>query len=97
MLVKGGLLLRQDQVRKHHLGKERLLVSDIKNSQLITQVTQELNKLVDDYIAEVTGVTPKKAKRILTLEEIAKPFLMKMEIFMVKPLEHGMREGQASQ
>ena len=47
------------------------MVSDIKNSQLITQVTQELNKLVDDYIAEVIGVTPKKAKRILTLEEIA--------------------------
>ena len=71
---KGWFTTKARPSKKTSSGKERLLVSDIKNSQLITQVTQELNKLVDDYIAEVTGVTPKKAKRILTLEEIAKPF-----------------------
>ncbi|CNI75273.1 TPA: site-specific integrase [Streptococcus agalactiae] len=71
---KGWFTTKATPSKKSPSGKERLLVSDIKNSQLITQVTQELNKLVDDYIAEATGVKPKKAKRLLTLEEVAKPF-----------------------
>ena len=54
---KGWFTTKARPSKKTSSGKERLLVSDIKNSQLITQVTQELNKLVDDYIAEVTGVT----------------------------------------
>lgn len=71
---KGWFTTKATPSKKSPSGKERLLVSDIKNSQLITQVTQELNRLVDDYIAELMGVKPKKAKRLLTLEEIAKPF-----------------------
>lgn len=71
---KGWFTTKATPSKKLPSGKERLLVSDIKNSQLITQVTQELNKLVDDYIAEATGVKPKKAKRLLTLKEVAKPF-----------------------
>lgn len=71
---KGWFTTKASPSKKTSSGKERLLVSDIKNSQLITRVTQELNKLVDDYIAEITGVKPKKAKKLLTLEEVAKPF-----------------------
>lgn len=71
---KGWFTTKASPSKRTSSGKERLLVNDIKNSQLITQVTKELNKLVDDYIAEITGVKPKKAKRLLTLEEIAKPF-----------------------
>ena len=72
--TKGWFTTKATPSKKTPSGKERLLVSDIKNSQLITQVTNELNKLVDEFIAETTGVKPKKAKKILTLEEIAKPF-----------------------
>lgn len=71
---KGWFTTKATPSKKSPSGKERLLVSDIKNSQLITQVTQELNKLIDDYIAELMGIKPKKAKRLLTLEKIAKPF-----------------------
>ena len=50
------------------------MVSDIKLTIDNTGPAQELNKLVDDYIAEITGIKPKKTKRLLTLEEIAKPY-----------------------
>lgn len=65
---KGWFTTKATPSKKLPSGKERLLVSDIKNTQLITQVTQELNKLVDDYIAELMGIKPKKAKKLLTLE-----------------------------
>jgi|GEM_PF-443984 site-specific recombinase, phage integrase family len=55
-------------------GNPRLLVTDIKNPQLLTQVTQKLNKIVDTYIDEILGVQPVEAKRILTLDEVARPF-----------------------
>ena len=54
---KGWFTTKATPSKKSPSGKERLLVSDIKNSQLITQVTQELNRLVDDYIAELAAVS----------------------------------------
>ncbi|HEM3591067.1 TPA: site-specific integrase, partial [Streptococcus suis] len=45
----------------------RLLVSDIKNSQLITLVTNELTKIVDSYILERTGEKRVEVKTSLSL------------------------------
>ena len=41
---KGWFTTKASPSKRTSSGKERLLVNDIKNSQLITQVTKELNK-----------------------------------------------------
>ncbi|WP_449453482.1 tyrosine-type recombinase/integrase [Streptococcus suis] len=46
---------------------DRLLVSDIKNSQLITLVTNELTKIVDSYILEQLGEKREEVKASISL------------------------------
>ena len=48
--IKGGIRLRQYQQEKDSKGHEKLLISDIKNSHLITKVSKILNEMIDETI-----------------------------------------------
>lgn len=71
---KGWFTTKAKPSAKDKKGNPKLLLSDIKNQQLITKVTRELNKEIDDYFNELLGYSPKKVKKLLTLDEIAKPY-----------------------
>lgn len=61
---------------KDSKGKDKLLISDIRNSQLITKVSKVLNEMIDETILDLTGEKPKEPEpsKTLLLKDIARPY-----------------------
>ena len=72
---KGWYTTKAIPTGKDSKGHEKLLISDIKNSQLITKVSKILNEMIDETVLDLTGEKPKKLEpsKTLCLKEIARP------------------------
>ncbi|GAB2023049.1 site-specific integrase [Pseudolactococcus yaeyamensis] len=72
---KGWYSTKATPTGTNRKGEIQLLVSDIKNTQLIAKVTKILNTQIDTVIQEITGEIPQKEiTKTLTLDEIARPY-----------------------
>ena len=68
---------------KDSKGKDKLLISDIRNSQLITKVSKVLNEMIDETILDLTGEKPKEPEpsKTLLLKDIARPYDENNELY----------------
>lgn len=72
---KGWYRTKATPSGKKRNGEPKLLLTDIKNLQIINKVKEELDKKVDFIVAGLTGeLLEKEVRKNLTLGEIAKPF-----------------------
>ena len=80
---KGWYTTKAIPTGKDSKGHEKLLISDIKNSQLITKVSKILNEMIDETVLDLTGEKPKKLEpsKTLCLKEIARPYDENSELY----------------
>lgn len=73
---KGWYTTKATPTGKDKNGQEKLLISDIKNSQLITKVSKLLNDKIDETILELTGEKSKivEPSKTLFLKDVARPY-----------------------
>ena len=73
--AKGWYRTKATPSGKKKNGERKLLLTDIKNPQLLSNVQKALNDKVDWIIAGLTGeIMEKEVRKSLTLGEIAKPY-----------------------
>ena len=80
---RGWYTTKATPTGKDSKGHEKLLISDIKNSQLITKVSKLLNEMIDETILDLTGENPKEIEpsKTLLLKDIARPYDENNELY----------------
>ena len=80
---KGWYSTKATPTGKDSKGQDKLVISDIKNSQLITKVSKLLNAMIDETVLELTGEKPKEIEpsKTVLLKDIARPYDVNKELY----------------